>query len=147
MGQDPGEIREEIEDTRARMGETVEAIGYKTDVKSRASDKVSGTIESVKSKVGGANDATPGRESVWMIVRFLAESSQIRKRTYIAAPRNFADRIAGSCSGQPGASRPDGGPRTAVRSRDARPRARSRRCRHRRDLRHRVPMGARGRLG
>jgi gas vesicle protein len=64
MGQDPSEIREEIEDTRVRMGETVEAIGYKTDVKSRAQDKVSGTIESVKSKVGGANEATPGREDV-----------------------------------------------------------------------------------
>jgi uncharacterized protein DUF3618 len=43
MGEDPGEIREEIEDTRARMGDTVEAIGYKTDVKSRAADKVSGS--------------------------------------------------------------------------------------------------------
>jgi gas vesicle protein len=64
MGQDPSEIREEIEDTRVRMGETVEAIGYKTDVKSRAQDKVSGTIESVKSKVGGANAAPPGREDV-----------------------------------------------------------------------------------
>jgi hypothetical protein len=32
MGQDPSEIREEIDETRARMGETVEALGYKTDV-------------------------------------------------------------------------------------------------------------------
>lgn len=68
MGQDPSEIREEIEDTRARMGETVEAIGHKTDVKTRTKEKVSGTIESVKSKVGGAgsrvNEATPGREDV-----------------------------------------------------------------------------------
>jgi gas vesicle protein len=68
MGQDPSEIREEIEDTRARMGETVEAIGYKTDVKTRTKEKVSGTIDSVKSKLGGAgsrvNEATPGREDV-----------------------------------------------------------------------------------
>jgi gas vesicle protein len=68
MGEDPGEIREEIEDTRVRMGETVEAIGYKTDVKTRAQEKVSGTVESVKSKLGGAgsrvNEATPGREDV-----------------------------------------------------------------------------------
>jgi gas vesicle protein len=64
MGQDPGQIREEIEDTRARMGETVGAIGYKTDVKTRAQDKVSGTIDSVKSKVGGVSDATPGRAEV-----------------------------------------------------------------------------------
>jgi Protein of unknown function (DUF3618) len=32
MGQDPDEIRQEIEQTRAEMGETVEAIGYKADV-------------------------------------------------------------------------------------------------------------------
>jgi gas vesicle protein len=68
MGQEPGEIREEIEDTRARMGETVEAIGYKTDVKTRTRETVSGRIESVKSKVGAAgsrvNEATPGREDV-----------------------------------------------------------------------------------
>jgi gas vesicle protein len=68
MGQDPSEIREEIEDTRARMGETVEAIGYKTDVKTRTKEKVSGTFESVKSKVAGTgsrvNEATPAREDV-----------------------------------------------------------------------------------
>ena len=29
MGQDPSAIREEIEQTRAEMGDTVEALGYK----------------------------------------------------------------------------------------------------------------------
>jgi hypothetical protein len=53
MGQEPREIREEIEDTRARMGDTVEALGYKTDVKTRAKEKLS-----------RANEATPGREDV-----------------------------------------------------------------------------------
>jgi hypothetical protein len=50
------------------MGDTVEAIGYKTDVKSRAADKVSGTVDSVRSKIGGAgsrvNEASPGTEDV-----------------------------------------------------------------------------------
>jgi len=54
MGQDPSDIREEIEDTRARMGDTVEAIGYKTDVKSRAKESVSGKVGNVKSKLTGA---------------------------------------------------------------------------------------------
>ena len=40
MGQDPVAIREEIEETRSRLGDTVEALGYKTDVKSRAQDTV-----------------------------------------------------------------------------------------------------------
>lgn len=68
MGQDPSEIREEIEDTRERMGETVEALGYKTDVKTRTKENVSGKVEAVRSKLGGvgsrANEATPGSEDV-----------------------------------------------------------------------------------
>jgi hypothetical protein len=71
MGEDPSAIREEIEQTRARMGDTVEAIGYKTDVKSRAKDslqdKVTGVrkrITGVKSSVGDATDATPSTGDV-----------------------------------------------------------------------------------
>ena len=40
MGQDPETIRSDIERTRAEMGDTVDALGYKADVKSRAKDKV-----------------------------------------------------------------------------------------------------------
>ena len=54
MGQDPSEIREQIEHTRADMGETVEALGYKADVPGRAKEAVSGRVESVKSKISGA---------------------------------------------------------------------------------------------
>jgi hypothetical protein len=35
MGKDPSEIREEIEQTRGDMGESVEALGHKPDVKAR----------------------------------------------------------------------------------------------------------------
>ena len=54
MGQDPSQIRQDIEETRGRMGDTVEAIGYKTDVPARAKDKV----QSVKDKVTGATPDT-----------------------------------------------------------------------------------------
>ena len=47
MGQDPAAIREDIEQTRSEMSETVEAVGYKADVPSRAKDKVSETMDSV----------------------------------------------------------------------------------------------------
>jgi ElaB/YqjD/DUF883 family membrane-anchored ribosome-binding protein len=67
MGQDPDAIREDIEDTRAEMSETVEAIGYKADVPSRAKDKVSETVDNVKNKVSGtatrAKDAVVGTAS------------------------------------------------------------------------------------
>jgi hypothetical protein len=62
MGQDPDAIREEIERTRAEMGETVDAIGYKADVPSRAKEKVSEKVENVKAKVGGT--ATRAKEAV-----------------------------------------------------------------------------------
>jgi gas vesicle protein len=68
MGQDPSEIREEIEETRERMGETVEALGYKADVKTRTKERLSGRVAAVRSKVLGArsrvDEATPGTEDV-----------------------------------------------------------------------------------
>ena len=75
MGQEPREIREEIEDTRARMGETVEALGYKTDVKARTKDSIQdkkesvmGVASSAKERLVGAGqsvgDAAPDSEQV-----------------------------------------------------------------------------------
>lgn len=68
MGQDPSQIREEIEQTRSEMGETVEAIGHKADVPSRAREKVGDMKDSVVGKVAGAGDrvsgATPDAEQV-----------------------------------------------------------------------------------
>jgi gas vesicle protein len=59
MGQDPSQIRQDIEHTRAEMGDTVEALGYKADVPGRARNKV----QEMKDKVtGAAHDAT-GRVS------------------------------------------------------------------------------------
>jgi Protein of unknown function (DUF3618) len=62
MGQDPDAIRQDIEQTRAEMSETVEAIGYKADVPSRAKDAVSEKVENVKSAVSGT--ATRAKEAV-----------------------------------------------------------------------------------
>lgn len=53
MGEDPDTIRREIEDTRERMGDTVEAIGYKADVPARTKEKVGDTLTGVKDRVGG----------------------------------------------------------------------------------------------
>jgi ElaB/YqjD/DUF883 family membrane-anchored ribosome-binding protein len=54
MGEDPSTIRNEIEQTRADMGDTVEALGYKTDVKTRAKNAISDKVGSAKEKVTGA---------------------------------------------------------------------------------------------
>ena len=54
MGQEPDRIRAEIEQTRADMSETVDALGHKADVKTRAKEKIVG----VKDKLAGATPDT-----------------------------------------------------------------------------------------
>ena len=61
MGEDPNAIRADIERTRAEMGDTVDAIGYKADVKSRAKDKISDTKDRITGKV---SDVTPDGQQV-----------------------------------------------------------------------------------
>jgi gas vesicle protein len=68
MGQDPAAIRQEIEQTRERMGDTVDALGYKADVPSRTKDSITDKVQGVKAKVTGAgsqvSDATPSRDEI-----------------------------------------------------------------------------------
>lgn len=68
MGQEPDTIRQAIEDTRERMGGTVDALAYKTDVKTRAKEKVTDKVDSLKEKVTGAtgtvSDAAPSGADV-----------------------------------------------------------------------------------
>jgi len=52
----PEQIEAEIERTRAEMGDTVEQLAAKTDVKARAKDKVDETKARVTQKVSGAAD-------------------------------------------------------------------------------------------
>ena len=59
MGEDPDRIRKEIEATRHDMGETVDALSYKADVKSRAKESIVGKKDSLKAKVVGVGDAAP----------------------------------------------------------------------------------------
>jgi hypothetical protein len=54
VGEASDHIREDIEETRERMGETVEAIGYKADVKSRVKENISEKKDAVVSRVTGA---------------------------------------------------------------------------------------------
>jgi ElaB/YqjD/DUF883 family membrane-anchored ribosome-binding protein len=60
---DPEQIREEIEETRRELGDTVEALAAKADVKARVHEKVESTKESVARKkdelLGKAREASP----------------------------------------------------------------------------------------
>ena len=63
MGQDPSDIRAEIEETRARVGDEVDALSYKTDVPARVGDYVDDKKQAVKDKLTGAKDAVTGTAS------------------------------------------------------------------------------------
>ena len=63
MGQDPSDIRAEIEQTRARVGDEVDALSYKTDVPARVGDYVDEKKQAVTGKVAGIKDAVTGATS------------------------------------------------------------------------------------
>jgi gas vesicle protein len=68
MGQDPSTIRQDIEETRERMGDTVDALAYKSDVKARAKDSVSERVGAIKGTITGAahsvSDSAPDTEDL-----------------------------------------------------------------------------------
>src|SRR5215207_3918553 len=60
MGQDPSDIRAELEETRGRVGAEVDALSYKTDVSARVGDYVDEKKQAVKDKVTGTKEAVTG---------------------------------------------------------------------------------------
>jgi len=65
MGQDPDAIRQDLAQTRDDMGDTVEAVGYKADVPSRAKETVADKADAARSRVREATrrakEAVAGR--------------------------------------------------------------------------------------
>jgi phage tail protein X len=63
MGTEPSQIRQEIEETRAEMGDTVDALAYKADVKTRVKESISDKRERLIQQVQGTThkvgDAAP----------------------------------------------------------------------------------------
>ncbi len=63
MGEEPGRIREEIEETRERMGDTVDALADKANVSKRVKESVADKRDRLKQQMQGTasrvSDATP----------------------------------------------------------------------------------------
>ena len=57
MGEEPAAIREAIEDTRQEMGETLQQLAEKADVKGRAKEWAAEKKDAVTEKLGDAKDA------------------------------------------------------------------------------------------
>lgn len=56
---DPEQIRAGIAETREELGDTVEALAAKANVKAQAKAKVQAAKETAREKLAGAGEATP----------------------------------------------------------------------------------------
>lgn len=82
MGQESSQIRQEIEETRAEMGDTVDALAYKADVKGRVKESIADKrdrlveqIQGTKARVGGAApDADQVKEGAREVVGVAEEN-------------------------------------------------------------------------
>jgi hypothetical protein len=72
MGQEPDAIRHEVEDTREQMGETIDALGHKADVKGRAKERLGGTVQGARRAAGVAQENPMGLAVGALAVGFLA---------------------------------------------------------------------------
>src|SRR3954453_4526686 len=98
MGQDPSDIRAEIEETRVRVGDEVDALSYKTDVPARVGDYVGEKKQAVWRKVSSAEEGVAGGASGAMpdgrSVRRLKDTAE-RNPLGIAAGAMALGMIAG----------------------------------------------------
>ena len=53
MGQDAREVREQVEDAREQLGDTVAALAYKANAPRRAKDRARLKLEAVKRRLNG----------------------------------------------------------------------------------------------
>jgi ElaB/YqjD/DUF883 family membrane-anchored ribosome-binding protein len=60
VAEDSDSIRREIEDTREEMAETIDALEYKADIKSRARDRMTDVRESVAERADGVLSSLRG---------------------------------------------------------------------------------------
>jgi ElaB/YqjD/DUF883 family membrane-anchored ribosome-binding protein len=92
--EDPAQLREDIERTRQDLGDTVAALAEKTDVKTRAKDKVTEVKQNVNQRrtelVGRARESSPdGASSAVEQVRAKAQEKPIHTAAIAAFVGGF----------------------------------------------------------
>jgi uncharacterized protein DUF3618 len=106
------ELRQEIEQTREQLGDTVERLVAKTDIKGRAQAKVAGLAGRVKDKAVPARSKATDRAAN---VRSQAAGKSLMARQKAMAGRNqLQARAAGAWQ-----ATPEGFRRTAIKGADA----------------------------
>lgn len=89
MGEDAGKKRLEIALTRQRIDQTMDAIAYKTDVKSRLRENLNEKFEEAKDAVRRATDRA--REEAKVVVRRAAEATDVVREETADAVRRATD--------------------------------------------------------
>jgi hypothetical protein len=98
MAEKSDHIRSEIERTRAEMGDTIEAIGYKADVPERAKEWVADKKDAIVSSVSGKREAV-----VSTVGDNTPDAAELRQRFHavkLTAERNpLGLAVAGAAAG------------------------------------------------
>ena len=97
MDQDPSELRSQVEETRSRVGDEVDALSYKTDVGARVGDYVGEKKEAVASRLergqGRRDEADPRSRAA--AAGYASRPSATRSGSQSAQPESgFDDRVA-----------------------------------------------------
>ena len=99
---DPDQIRSEIEDTREQLGETVEALAGKADVKGQAKAKVEDTKDRLRTRAEDARtklgDASP--EGAKGAASSAADSARERPLPFAAGGAFVAGLVVGLLIGR-----------------------------------------------
>ena len=88
------ELREDIERTREQLGETVEALAAKTDVKARARKKVSQAKEQATARAAAAQEQAAARIDLARVQ--VADKAATAKQKALSASRPTAEHVQGS---------------------------------------------------
>src|SRR4051794_15536889 len=104
MGEAPNKIREQIEETRGRMGDTADALAYKADVKTRVKENVSDKKDSLLSSVSGAKDSVVGGADavVGRVTGVVPDGEQLKsgaQKVGLSAQNPLGMTIAGVAAG------------------------------------------------
>jgi ElaB/YqjD/DUF883 family membrane-anchored ribosome-binding protein len=102
MAQDPGEVRQAIEEDREALADTVQALVQKADVKQRVRENLSRNADQLQDKAGDAvsrvRDVTP--DQVQSGLRTTADSVRQRPLPSAAVAAFFFGLLIGRRSGR-----------------------------------------------
>ena len=101
MNQDPEVIRQNIAETQTQIGETAEALAYKTDLPSRARDEVSQRVDAIRVQVSDAVASVTGvasnaKDSVGNAVAAMRSPGESLQKFGSAAAQNLLGLVIGS---------------------------------------------------